>query len=202
VSRPDEVGLPLPVELVAAVHAAAAGGTPGRPAVIAVDGPAGSGKTSLAALLANRLGDGEHDVPVVHMDDLFPGWDGLADAVPRLLEWVLGPLAGEGVARWRRYDWVAGGYAEWHEVPRSPVVVVEGVASGSRACAPHLALLVWVEASLDVRLARGLARDSDAFAPYWDRWAAQEQVHFTAERTRERADLRLATDDGSPRLLS
>ncbi len=187
--------------LVAAVRAAAARGSLERPAVVAVDGPAGSGKTSLAAEIGDLLDTGAGSAPVIHMDDLFPGWDGLADAVPRLVEWVLEPLSTGRVARWQRYDWDAGAYAEWHDVPRSPVVVVEGVASGSGACAPHLALLVWVEASHDVRMARGLARDGQTFAPHWERWAAQEQAHFTAEATRERAHLRLTTDDGLPRLL-
>lgn len=167
-----------------------------------MDGPAGSGKTCLAGVLADLLGADGQPVPVVHMDDLFPGWDGLTDAVPRLLEWVLEPLSAGRVARWRRYDWDAEAYAEWHEVPRSPVVVVEGVSSGSRDCAPHLALLVWVEAAYDVRMARGLARDGETFAPYWDRWAAQEAEHFAAEATRTRAELRLSTDEEPARVTS
>jgi pantothenate kinase-related protein Tda10 len=60
----------------------------GTTRVVAIDGPAGSGKTTLAARLAGRLRS-----PVVHMDDLYPGWDGLAEAPLRLYEWVLQPLA-------------------------------------------------------------------------------------------------------------
>jgi len=196
-----ELGLPLPTPLVSAARAAAADGTDERPAIIAIDGPAGAGKTSLAGLLADRLGTVGAAAPIIHMDDLYPGWDGLAGAVPRLLEWVLEPLSAGRLARWQRYDWSAGAYAEWHELPRWQVIIVEGVAAGSRACAAHEALLVWVEASHNVRMERGLARDGQTFAPYWERWAAQEQAHFAAEATRERADLWLATDDGLPRLL-
>ena len=46
-----------------------------RPTVVTFDGPAGSGKSSLARLVADRL-----DAPVVHLDDLLPGWDGLPAA--------------------------------------------------------------------------------------------------------------------------
>lgn len=90
----------------------------GATRVIAVDGRAGSGKSTLAGRLARRL-----DAPVVHMDDLHPGWDGLAAAVPRLVEWVLGPLAGGRGARYRRYDWHRGEYAEWVRVPRADLRV-------------------------------------------------------------------------------
>jgi hypothetical protein len=67
--------------------------------------------------------------------------------------------------------------------------VVEGVGCGARACAPYLSLLVWVEAPRDVRFARGIARDGEAYRPHWERWARQEQALFAAEGTRERADV-------------
>ena len=46
-----------------------------------------------------------------------------------------------------------------------------------------------LEAPEPVRKARALARDGDVFAPYWDRWAADDTVVHARERTRERADL-------------
>lgn len=162
----------------------------GSTRVVAIDGLSGAGKSMLAARLAEAL----TEAPVVHMDDLYPGWDGLADAPARLLEWVLEPLSRGEPARYRRYDWGAGEYAEWHDVPEAPVLVVEGCGAGVRAVAPYLSLLVWVEAPEPERRRRGLARDP-GYAPYWDRWARQEQAMYATERTRERADLRV---DGHP----
>lgn len=161
----------------------------GSTLVMAVDGPSGSGKTTLAAAVSEALGG----VPVVHMDDVYPGWDGLEDAVPRLLEWVLEPLAAGLPARYRRYDWDRNEYAEWHDVPASPVVVVEGVASGARACSRYLSVLVWVDATRHVRFSRGIARDGEGFRPHWERWAVQEDRHFAIEGTRGRADVHVAT---------
>jgi uridine kinase len=156
--------------------------------VVAIDGPSGSGKTELADRLAARLAV-RLEVPVVHMDDLYPGWDGLADAVPALVGWLLAPLAEHRPAGYRRFDWERGEYAEWHEVPPAPDLLVEGVGSGARACAPYLSLLVWVEAPRDVRFARGIARDGEAYRPHWERWARQEEAMFAAEGTRGRADV-------------
>ncbi|WP_199701021.1 uridine kinase family protein [Jiangella rhizosphaerae] len=166
----------------------------GSTTVVAVDGPAGSGKTTLAARLASRL----DDAPVVHMDDLYPGWDGLARAAAAVAAEVLEPLAAGRPARYRRWDWHADRWAGWVDVPPAPVLVVEGCGSGSTPGAPYLALLLWVEAPHDVRMARGFERDGDAFRPYWERWARQEAALFAAERTRERADVRIDTASPVP----
>jgi uridine kinase len=152
--------------------------------VVGVDGPSGSGKSTLAARLAEELA-----CPVVHMDDLYPGWDGLEDAAPRLLEWVLEPLAAGANPRYRRYDWVAGAYAEWHDVPTTGLLLVEGVSCGARRPAAFLSTLVWVDAVQAERFRRGIERDGETYRPYWQRWADQEDRHFAAEHTQERADV-------------
>ena len=162
----------------------------GTTVVVAVDGPSGAGKSTFADALAARL-DGPQ---VVHMDDLYPGWDGLGQAVPRLHDQVLAPLARGERAAYQRYDWDRGAYAEWHEVPAAPVLVLEGVACGARPCAPYLSALVWVEAAPGVRFTRGMDRDGDAYRPHWERWARQEEAHFAADGTRGRADLLVETN--------
>lgn len=173
------------------------GGSPaGTTRVVAVDGPSGAGKTTLAAQLSAVL----RQAPVVHMDDLYPGWDGLEAGVRRLVEEVLEPLSRREPARYRRYEWAVGELAEARVVPAAaPVLVVEGVGCGALACAPYLSLLVWVDAPADVRWARAMGRDGEGYGPYWQRWAAQEEQHFRKSGTRQRADVVLATgpDGGS-----
>ncbi|MEU2201244.1 AAA family ATPase [Isoptericola sp. NPDC019482] len=187
--------------LVARVHAARprlpGPGAPEpwrRTRLVCVDGPAGSGKTTLATQLALRFA-----CQVVHLDDLYEGWEAGPDGGARRLgEWVLGPLAAGRTGRYRRYDWVAGEYAEAHDVEPAPVLVVEGCGAGARQVDGRAALRVWVEADDAVRLDRGLARDGSDAREHWLRWMADERTHYAAERTRERADVRL---DGVGRLL-
>jgi hypothetical protein len=44
-------------------------------------------------------------------------------------------------------------------------------------------------------MARGIARDGEAFRPHWQRWARQEEQVFGADQNRERADLVIDTTD-------
>jgi uridine kinase len=155
----------------------------GSTRLVAVDGPSGAGKTTLADALATRLG-----APVVHMDDLYPGWDGLRESRLRVADWVTGPLRDGRPPRYRRWDWARSEYGEWVQVEPSEVVVLEGCGSGALDTADALSLLVWVEAEEPVRRQRGLRRDP-GYADFWERWGRQEREVFAQDRTRERADV-------------
>jgi uridine kinase len=156
----------------------------GRTRVVGVDGRSGAGKTSFAGLLAGELG-----APVVSLEDLYGGWDGLERGIDLLVAEVLEPLAAGRAARVPRYDWVAGTWAEPTPLTPPDVLIVEGVGAGARRAAAFESMVVWLEAPLSVRKKRALDRDGETFAPYWDIWAAQEDAMLAAERTPERADL-------------
>lgn len=156
--------------------------------VVAIDGPSGAGKTTIAGPVAEALA-----CPVVHMDELYPGWDGLAEAVGLVDDLVLGPLARGEDLRYRRWDWAADRWGEEIALPWTPVLVLEGCGSSVRPAGERAALRVWVDADRAERRARGIARDGDTFAPHWERWAEQEDALFAADRTRERADLEIIT---------
>ncbi|SDS12898.1 AAA ATPase domain-containing protein [Nocardioides scoriae] len=171
---------------------AAAAPTLGTGRLLCVDGPAGSGKTTLAGRVAAAVPGAVE----VHTDDLLQGWSGLAGLAERLEE-LLRPLASGRPGRYRRWDWLADAWAETVVVDPAPLLVVEGVGSGAARCADLTTLLVWVEAPHDLRMRRGLERDGEAFAPHWERWARDEQDLFDREQTRERAQLRVDGRDGT-----
>ncbi|HEX4472956.1 MAG TPA: 4-amino-4-deoxy-L-arabinose transferase [Nocardioides sp.] len=159
--------------------------------LICVDGPAGSGKTTLAAELAELSG-----APVLHLDDMFEGWDGLPH-ITEQLESVLLPLADGRSGSYRRWDWPGNDWAETVLVPPVPLLVLEGVGAGSSRIASLITLLAWVEVPFELRMARGLERGGVGVAEHWPQWAADEQALFDRERTRERADLHLDGRVGS-----
>jgi uridine kinase len=158
--------------------------------LVCVDGPAGSGKSTFGTRLAGALG-----APLLHMDDLYEGWT-MVGAADRLADGVLRPLQAGRPGSYHRYDWAAGTFVpEPTAVPVVPALVVEGCGSSPRALDPLTVLRVWVEAPAGLRLSRGLARDGEALRGEWVRWQQREAALFAAERTRERADLRV---DGAP----
>ncbi len=165
--------------------------------MLCIDGPAGSGKTTLADAVVSGFDKldqrGAATAHVVHMDDLFEGWSGL-DAVDAQLETVLRPLAENRPGQLPPLRLVR---RRLGRVRRGLALPAPGRGRGGERLATlrrRADLLVWVEAPYDERLHRGLARDGEAFAPHWQQWAEDETALFAREQTRERADLRI---DGS-----
>ncbi|MGO3146240.1 MAG: hypothetical protein ACTIJ6_01030 [Leucobacter sp.] len=168
----------------------------GIPSVLFIDGHSGSGKTTLAAELAETFADLTGSTPrIIGMDELYPGWDGLAAGSAGLSH----ALESGG---YQRYDWVRGEFGSEVRFSEREMLIVEGcgsltaaslAAARSRASAcgrghdASGAYGVWVECPESLRRTRALARDGDMFAPHWDRWAAQEREHFARARPQARA---------------
>lgn len=153
--------------------------------LLCIDGPAGSGKTTLAAGVAE-----EHpSAVVVHMDDVFEGWDGLADAPRRVRTQIVDPLRRGATAAFRRYDWHRMQLAQTLTLPATDLLVIEGVAAGDPSYADAVTMLVYVTAPAETRLRRGLDRDGEQMRPQWLRWQEQEAVYLRDARTEARADM-------------
>jgi uridine kinase len=156
--------------------------------LVCVDGPAGSGKTTLAERLAAVLGDA---AGVVHFDELYAGWT-ITGAQARLRAGVLRPLSEGRAGAHHRYDWSTRRFADAPiRVPVPAVLVIEGCGSSPRSLDAWTTLRIWVEAPTNLRLARGLARDGADLEPEWRRWLETEAAEFAREDTRSRADLRV-----------
>ncbi|WP_016905564.1 uridine kinase family protein [Streptomyces xiaopingdaonensis] len=152
--------------------------------LVGVDGHAGSGKSTFAAVLADRLGG----APVVHLDDLsshdaFFAWTG------RLREHVLEPLSRAEPARYDVYDWVGRRFVPGGEVLPAPVVLLEGVGAGRREVRPRLAALVWLELPAEESWRRGRERDGEELAGFWNEWETAERAHFAADPSRPHAQV-------------
>lgn len=152
--------------------------------LVAVDGHAGSGKSTFAARLAAALGDG---VPVLHLDDLATheqlfGW------TERVLAQVIGPLSHGRTAHYDPYDWNLRRFGPPRALEAAPVVLIEGVGAGRRALRPHLARLLWMERGAEESWARGRHRDGSGLSAFWDGWTEAETRHFLADPSRPFAD--------------
>jgi uridine kinase len=151
--------------------------------VVAIDGPGGAGKSTLAARVADGL-----DAQIICTDD-FANWEEPLEWWPRLIEQVLDPLGRNQPGRYQRFDWDTRQLAEWREVPVAAFLVLEGVSASRAAFAPYLSLRVWVSTPRRERLRRGLERDGLGALSLWQEWMAQEDDYIAAEHPDEHADL-------------
>lgn len=158
----------------------------GEPFTVLIDGRSGSGKTTLAAELAACTG-----AFLLRLDDVYPGWDGLAAGGALAHDLLLARRLGQR-ASVHRWDWTTDAAAGELVVPASASLIVEGCGALSRANRTLADLGVWVELGSAERKRRALARDGSAYAPHWDRWAAQEEAFLAAEQPRAHADLEVA----------
>lgn len=163
--------------------------SPPRPVLLGIDGRSGAGKTAVAQAVTSLLGEAQ----VVHMDDVYPGWHGLAAGVAALPEMVLIPLRQGGIARFAPFDWATHRAGSPRQIGPCRTVVVEGCGSTCGRAADLLDLRVWLQAPAAARHARAVGRDGPGLAARWPLWRAQEDALFGPGHPWERADLVLRT---------
>jgi uridine kinase len=156
--------------------------------IILIDGRAGSGKSTLAALLKNELfREGESAPRVIHMDDLYDGWDGLQAGADYLQRLIISPVSNRKKASWQEFDWALGERSRWREFEGQTPLIIEGCGSIARLAAQSSQIKVWVEAPDEVRYQRWLDREGSE--ENFGRWAAQEVEFYARERSTELADI-------------
>ncbi|WP_254711814.1 uridine kinase [Streptomyces sp. TRM64462] len=156
----------------------------GQVRLVAVDGHAGSGKSTFAGRLAEALGG----APVLHLDDVATHEE-LFAWTDRLRRRILEPLTRGEVAEYHPYDWNLRRFGPPRRLPPAPVVLIEGVGAGRRALRPHLARLLWMDRGPEESWSRGRHRDGPAQSAFWDGWTVAETRHFAGDPSRPFADM-------------
>lgn len=148
----------------ASPHGEAAGATRAVP-VVTIDGYSGSGKSTLAAALV-RLVNGWQ---VLHLDDWYPGWDGLAAGADSARR-IAADLRAGRASSYEAWDWEHGITGATIRVPLAPTII-----EGCGAIEAEADLSVWIaDPGEEERRHRALARDGQTYAPHWQRWADQD----------------------------
>lgn len=157
--------------------------------IILIDGRASSGKSTLAERIQNELfRQGESMPRIVHLDDLYEGWQGLAAGVEYLQRFVLNPLLAKQTASWQEYNWGLGNRDRWREFSGGTPLIIEGCGSLNQFTSTVAHLSIWLEVDEAIRRTRWLERDGDAFNEYFEIWAAQELDFIAREKSPTLAD--------------
>lgn len=150
--------------------------TCGQVRVIAIDGPAGSGKTTLAEQLSAILSDCQ----VIHMDDLYNGWnqDLVSELATRIRQQILQPLQQNQLAQYSKYDWHQGAFTKIVTLSKCSYLILEGVGAANPKLGEYFALTIWVQAPPKLLLDRLIQRDGPQYIEQLISWQQHEAKYF------------------------
>jgi hypothetical protein len=161
--------------------------------IVLIDGRSNSGKSTFAkSLQENLFRQGESLPRVIHMDDLYPGWEGLSLGADYLNRFILEPLTKKLTASWQQWDWPKNQRGAWMEFSGGTPLIIEGCGSLSDRASSVAFLRIWLEAKEPVRQSRWLEREGNL--DKFEMWAAQELDFYAREKSLELADLVITTD--------
>jgi len=161
--------------------------------IIAIDGPAGAGKTTLAHEIYLALST-SMSVQVVHMDDLYAGWDNaLTQDLSKVLRYLVDQHLAKSPANIQRYNWSTSTFGESETLPVADLLILEGVGSGDREIQDQFAALIWMEIEPEEGLKRVINRDGEQVAEQMKKWLTTQEKYFLQHSTREKADFILTT---------
>jgi hypothetical protein len=168
----------------------------GEVKILAIDGPAGAGKTTMSTALSRSL----EDAPIVHMDELYRGWDdALTPRVGAIMrDQILVPLSQSKSGSYRSWDWFKEREGERRVIRSHSYLIVEGVGSAQRVMRPFATTMVWIDIPPSLGLSRVLERDRDSvqdFATFeiqMRSWQGREILHFESEETFQSVHLRFS----------
>ena len=164
------------------------------PVVLALDGRCGSGKTTLATVLAQRFPASI----VLHTDDFYlppaqrvDGWEHIPCAnmdLTRLRDEVLCPAKAGNPVPYRAYSCREGAYRPAQLLPAQPLVILEGSYSHHPLLTDREMLRVFVTCSKAEQTRRLQAREGARYANFAARWIPLEEGYFAQYGIEERAD--------------
>ena len=160
--------------------------------IVLIDGKSNSGKSTFAKSLQEELFKQGESLPrIIHMDDLYPGWEGLALGSDYLNRFILEPLTKKITASWQMWDWAESKRGAWVEFSGGTPLIIEGCGALSERASAVAFLRIWLQADEEVRQSRWLEREGNL--ERFEMWAAQELDFYAREKSASLADFVIAT---------
>ena len=155
--------------------------------LIAIDGRAGAGKTTLAAKFMDELSHNA-TVNLIHMDDLYDGWNNaLGERLTLTLEKIIKAHQLQMRCEIEIFNWKAMSFDSTQVIEPADILIVEGVGAGQKVARDAGATLYWLDIEAHVGIARVLQRDGNQIAQAMKQWQIDQEIHFLSDKTRENA---------------
>jgi Ni2+-binding GTPase involved in maturation of urease and hydrogenase len=161
--------------------------------LLAIDGPAGAGKTTLAAHLAAEYSV-HSTVRTIHMDDLYNGWDdALGQSLTDTLQAItVAYLAGNQFTI-RIFNWHLMKFDREEVITPTDYLILEGVGAAQEIVRKAGATTYWLDIDAESGLQRVLARDGAHIEMEMRQWQIQQSIHFAKDQTRENCEFKLTS---------
>ncbi|MCL1832467.1 MAG: (d)CMP kinase [Oscillospiraceae bacterium] len=142
--------------------------------IVAIDGPAASGKSTLAEAAARKYG-----YTVIHMDDFFD------DNITRFHDEVIVPLLRGSPFTYRAYDCGSGTYTA-KTIADCELVLIEGVYS--MRFAEYYDFKIFIQVQKNEQMRRLQARRPDLVQMFVNEWLPAEEKYFSEYNVVELCD--------------
>lgn len=161
--------------------------------IIAIDGPAGAGKTTLAQNLKQVVAPFFSAI-IVHMDDLYHGWERPFDHyfTDALTAITSSHQRGEPY-RYSKFNWGDNKFGPVEEIPHSTLLILEGVGSSHKIIRSALTTSIWLSIDPQIGLIRVIERDGATSEGHMPSWLMQQEKLFIENASEECADFVLTT---------
>ncbi len=155
--------------------------------VIAIDGPAGAGKTTLAEKFLNIYSVNQ-SVAVIHMDDLYNGWNNpLSKDLTLRMGSILKRFSLGETFDIEIYNWTTMSFDGVQRIKPSNILIIEGVGAAQQIVRDSGATTYWLDIEPEIGLQRVLARDGQEIEVFMHQWQVDQEIHFLRDKTRENA---------------
>ena len=159
-----------------------------------IDGPAGAGKTTLSEILKSELRMREISTEVIHMDDLYDGWENaLGIKLEQALQDIECQTQGDEIV-YPIYNWQQMKYSRIKSIPTPRILILEGVGAGQSGVRDRVDLSIWVDIDPDEGISRAISRDGQSIAAYMQSWKQAQELHFAEHHTRQSATFTVVMD--------
>ena len=156
--------------------------------LIAIDGRAGAGKTTLAASFYEEL-SADKTVAVIHMDDLYDGWENaLSECLTQTLESIVKSHQSKVAFEIDIFNWQSMSFDSKRVIHPVDILILEGVGAGQKVVRDAGATLYWLDIDAEVGIQRVLNRDGNQIASQMKQWQIAQEIHFLRDKTRENAE--------------
>jgi len=156
--------------------------------LIAIDGRAGAGKTTLAASFYEELSV-DKTVAVIHMDDLYNGWENaLSERLTQTLESIVKSHQSKVAFEIDIFNWQSMSFDSKRVINPVDILILEGVGAGQKVVRDAGATLYWLDIDAEVGIQRVLNRDGNQIASQMKQWQIAQEIHFLRDKTRENAE--------------